>query len=65
MTNLEFEERRNKAVARAIAFSSTFVADRAENAEVWDVEGQEVHPIFAAALAVRMWAIATIRCWQP
>jgi len=40
MTNLEFEKRRDKAVARAIAFSSTFVAERAENAEVWDVEGK-------------------------
>ncbi|AXI47963.1 4-aminobutyrate--2-oxoglutarate transaminase [Sulfitobacter sp. SK012] len=39
MSNQEFEARRDKAVARAIAFSSTFVADRAENAEVWDVEG--------------------------
>jgi 4-aminobutyrate aminotransferase/(S)-3-amino-2-methylpropionate transaminase len=40
MTNQEFEARRDKAVARAIAYSSTFVADQAENAEVWDVEGK-------------------------
>ncbi len=40
MTNQEFEARRDMAVARAIAYSSTFVADRAENAEVWDVEGK-------------------------
>lgn len=40
MTNREFEKRRDKAVARAIAFSSTFVAERAKNAEVWDVEGK-------------------------
>lgn len=39
MSNQEFEARRDNAVARAIAFSSTFVAERAENAEVWDVEG--------------------------
>ena len=39
MSNQEFEARRDDAVARAIAFSSTFVAERAENAEVWDVEG--------------------------
>jgi len=38
-TNQDFETRRDNAVARAIAYSSTFVADRAENAEVWDVEG--------------------------
>ncbi len=40
MTNQEFEVRRDKAVARAVAYSSTFIADRAENAEVWDVEGK-------------------------
>ena len=39
-TNQEFETRRDNAVARAIAYSSTFIADRAENAEVWDVEGK-------------------------
>ena len=39
-TNQDFEARRDAAVARAIAYSSTFVADRAENAEVWDVEGK-------------------------
>ena len=39
-TNQEFETRRDGAVARAIAYSSTFIADRAENAEVWDVEGK-------------------------
>lgn len=38
-SNQEFETRRDNAVARAIAYSSTFVAERAENAEVWDVEG--------------------------
>ena len=38
-TNQDFETRRDNAVARAIAYSSTFVAERAENAEVWDVEG--------------------------
>ncbi|WP_299848486.1 4-aminobutyrate--2-oxoglutarate transaminase [uncultured Roseovarius sp.] len=39
-TNQNIETRRDAAVARAIAYSSTFVADRAENAEVWDVEGK-------------------------
>lgn len=39
-TNQDFETRRDNAVARAIAFSSTFVAERAKNAEVWDVEGK-------------------------
>ena len=39
-TYKEFEIRRDNAVARAIAYSSTFVAERAENAEIWDVEGK-------------------------
>ncbi|MEM7256125.1 MAG: 4-aminobutyrate--2-oxoglutarate transaminase [Pseudomonadota bacterium] len=39
-SNQNLEARRDNAVARAIAYSSTFVADRAENAEVWDVEGK-------------------------
>ena len=38
-TNQSLEHRRDTAVAKAIAYSATFVADRAENAEVWDVEG--------------------------
>ena len=39
-TNQSLEHRRDTAVAKAIAYSATFVADRAENAEVWDVEGK-------------------------
>ena len=39
-TNSEIEARRDKSVARAIAYSSTFIAQRASNAEVWDVEGK-------------------------
>ena len=38
-TNAEIDIRRNESVARALAYSSTFVADRAIGAEVWDVEG--------------------------
>ena len=39
-TNDDFNQRRAKAVARAIAYTSTFTAARAENAEIWDVEGR-------------------------
>lgn len=39
-TNQDIETRRDNAVARAIAYSSTFVAERAKNAEVWDIEGK-------------------------
>ncbi|MDA8579335.1 aminotransferase class III-fold pyridoxal phosphate-dependent enzyme [Rhodobacteraceae bacterium] len=38
--NTEIEGRRDKSVARAIAYSSTFIAEKAENAEIWDVEGK-------------------------
>lgn len=39
-TNAEIEQRKNESVARAIAYSSTFAAARAQGAEVWDVEGK-------------------------
>ena len=39
-TNQEIEIRRDNAVARAIAYSSTFIAKHAENSEIWDVEGK-------------------------
>ena len=35
-TNKSLEHRRDTAVAKAIAYSATFVADKAENAEVWE-----------------------------
>jgi len=38
-TNQNFVERRDNSVARAIAYSATFTAARAEGSEVWDVEG--------------------------
>lgn len=38
-SNSEIYQRRDKSVARAIAYSSTFVAARAKGGEVWDVEG--------------------------
>ena len=39
-TNKGIENRRDRSVALAIAYSSTFIADRAENSEIWDVEGK-------------------------
>ena len=38
-TNAEIYQQRDDHVARAIAYSTTFVAQRAEGGEVWDVEG--------------------------
>lgn len=34
------EQRRQQSCARAVAYASTFVAARAEGAELWDVEGR-------------------------
>ncbi len=39
-TNAEIVQRRDDSVARAIAYSSTFVAAKARDGEVWDVEGK-------------------------
>lgn len=38
-TNSDIDARRDDAVARAIAYTSTFTAERAEGSEVWDIEG--------------------------
>jgi len=38
-SNNDFDQRRAKSVARAIAYTTTFTAERADNAEIWDVEG--------------------------
>lgn len=39
-TNAELQARRNAAVARGVGHVTPIFADRAENAEVWDVEGK-------------------------
>lgn len=39
LNNEDLNSRRDANVARAIAYSSTFIAARAENSEIWDVEG--------------------------
>ena len=40
VTNAEIDKRRDESVARAIAYSTTFVAKKAKVAEIWDVEGK-------------------------
>ncbi len=39
-TNSDFDSRRGDAVARAIAYTSTFTAAKAEGSEIWDIEGK-------------------------
>ena len=50
-TNAELLARRNKAVPRGVATASTVFAARAENAEIWDVEGRR-YIDFAGGIAV-------------
>ncbi len=50
-TNAELLARRNAAIPRGIASATPVFADRAENAEVWDVEGRR-YVDFAGGIAV-------------
>lgn len=50
-TNREWMERRNGAVARGVGQLHPIFADRAENAELWDVEGKR-YIDFAGGIAV-------------
>lgn len=51
MLNAEIAERRNTAIARGVGMMTQIYVDRAENAEVWDVEGNR-YIDFAAGIAV-------------
>ena len=51
MTNAAIAERRNTAVARGVGMQTQIYAKRAQNAEVWDVEGNR-YIDFAAGIAV-------------
>ena len=50
-TNQQWIDRRNAAVPRGIGNACTIYADRAENAELWDVEGRR-YIDFAGGIAV-------------
>lgn len=51
MRNAEIAERRNRTIARGVGMQTQIYVDRAENAEVWDVEGKR-YIDFAAGIAV-------------
>ncbi|MCT4655139.1 MAG: 4-aminobutyrate--2-oxoglutarate transaminase [Cohaesibacter sp.] len=51
MLNSEIATRRNQAIAKGVGMMTQIYADRAKNAEVWDVEGQR-YIDFAAGIAV-------------
>lgn len=50
-TNQEWQTRKNLATPRGVGVMCDFYADRAENAEIWDVEGNR-YIDFAAGIAV-------------
>lgn len=50
-TNQHWIERRNTAVPRGVGNACTIYADRAANAELWDVEGRR-YIDFAGGIAV-------------
>lgn len=51
MLNKTVEERRTGAIARGVGLQTQIFADRAENAEIWDVEGRRFID-FASGIAV-------------
>src|SRR5437762_8287717 len=77
-TNAEFQRRREAAVARGVGHATQLYADRAQNAEIWDVEGKRYidfaggigvlntehrHPKVVAAVASQH-GIFTHTCFQ-
>ena len=51
MLNTEVAQRRVEAVARGVGMQTQIYADRARNAEIWDIEGNR-YIDFAAGIAV-------------
>ncbi len=51
MQNLEIASRRSDAISRGVGVTKQIYADKAQNAEIWDVEGRR-YIDFAAGIAV-------------
>ncbi|WP_320197686.1 4-aminobutyrate--2-oxoglutarate transaminase [Agrobacterium sp. rho-13.3] len=51
MQNLEIAERRSAAISRGVGVTTQIYAEKAQNAEIWDVEGRRFID-FAAGIAV-------------
>lgn len=51
MENSSISERKDRAISRGVGMTTQIYADRAENAEIWDVEGRR-YIDFAAGIAV-------------
>ena len=51
MKNVDIAVRKNEAISRGVGMTTQVYADRAENSEIWDVEGRR-YIDFAAGIAV-------------
>ncbi|ODT32214.1 MAG: 4-aminobutyrate transaminase [Kaistia sp. SCN 65-12] len=51
MTNAAISERKNAAISRGVGMTTQIYADRAENSEIWDVEGNR-YIDFSSGIAV-------------
>ncbi len=58
MLNNEVAARRTDAISRGVGVTTQVYADKAENAEIWDVEGRR-YIDFAAGIAVDKAATTT------
>ena len=51
MKNAAISERKNQSISRGVGMTTQIYADRAENSEIWDVEGRR-YIDFSSGIAV-------------
>ena len=51
MSNMAISERKNRAISRGVGMTTQIYADKAENSEIWDVEGRR-YIDFSSGIAV-------------
>ncbi|RUY05108.1 aminotransferase class III-fold pyridoxal phosphate-dependent enzyme, partial [Mesorhizobium sp. M2A.F.Ca.ET.040.01.1.1] len=51
MKNSAISERKNQSISRGVGMTTQIYADRAENSEIWDVEGRR-YIDFSSGIAV-------------
>ncbi len=73
MKNSAISERKNQSISRGVGMTTQIYADRAENSEIWDVEGRR-YIDFAAGIAVVntghrhpkvIEAVKAMTAWRP
>lgn len=63
MKSSELNQRRQQATPRGVGVMCNYFVEKAENATLWDIEGNEVID-FAAGIAV-LKPVTAIRKWSP